>query len=217
MASGGVRIDALLAQHGLRSKASGYQVTTEEVVRAQCGGLFESFGKLRRRRSGSEYPRQLMRRIVRMVAPLLLRNGMRCHRGVSSLPAVNCASTTVRGSTSWSWPSPWRMHTDIGTHAPRRERCEPPRPAPRRGHPKDQRFPRRGTSLGATRHAKRGCTSPEPLASPCQGACALTAVLTTSSTVCVLLHPLRRLPGEERKEAEQQKRGQSSGQIVSQF
>ncbi len=100
MASGGVRIDALLAQQGLRSKASGHQVTTEEVVRAQCGGLFESFGKLRRRRSGSEYPRQLMRRIVRMVAPLLLRNGMKCHRGVSSLPAVNRAADTpkIRGS-----------------------------------------------------------------------------------------------------------------------
>ena len=97
MASGGVRIDALLAQQGLRSKASGHQVTTEEVVRAQCGGLFESFGKLRRRRSGSEYPRQLMRRIVRMVAPLLLRNGMRCHRGVSSLPAVNCQTLRLAG------------------------------------------------------------------------------------------------------------------------
>jgi hypothetical protein len=41
---------ALLAQQGLRTKASGHHVTTEEVVRAQFGGPFESFGALRRLR-----------------------------------------------------------------------------------------------------------------------------------------------------------------------
>ena len=49
---------ALLAQQGLRTKASGHHVTTEEVVRAQFGGPFESFGALRSPRSEIEYPRQ---------------------------------------------------------------------------------------------------------------------------------------------------------------
>ena len=48
---------ALLAQQGLRTKASGHHVTTEEVVRAQFGGPFDAFGALRRRRAEIEYPR----------------------------------------------------------------------------------------------------------------------------------------------------------------
>jgi HEPN domain-containing protein len=48
---------ALLAQQGLRTKASGHHVTTEEAVRAQFGGPFGAFGALRRRRSEIEYPR----------------------------------------------------------------------------------------------------------------------------------------------------------------
>ena len=48
---------ALLAQQGLRTRASGHHVTTEDVVRAQFGGPFDAFGALRRRRSEIEYPR----------------------------------------------------------------------------------------------------------------------------------------------------------------
>ena len=39
-------------------------------------------------------------------------------------------------------------------------------------------------------------------------------VLKTNSTVRVLLHPLRRLPGKESEEPEQQKRGQPSGHVI---
>jgi hypothetical protein len=48
---------ALLAHQGLRTKASGHHIATEEVVRAQFGGPFGAFGALRRRRSEIEYPR----------------------------------------------------------------------------------------------------------------------------------------------------------------
>ncbi|MCF8527025.1 MAG: hypothetical protein K9G24_08490 [Candidatus Nanopelagicales bacterium] len=48
---------ALLAQQGLRTKSTGHHVTTEQVVRAQFGGPFDSFATLRRRRVEIEYPR----------------------------------------------------------------------------------------------------------------------------------------------------------------
>ena len=49
---------ALLAQQGLRTKATGHHVTVEQVVRAQFGGPFDAFGALRRRRSEIEYPQR---------------------------------------------------------------------------------------------------------------------------------------------------------------
>ncbi len=48
---------ALLAPQGLRTRAGGHHVTTEQVVRAQFGGPFDAFASLRRRRSEIEYPR----------------------------------------------------------------------------------------------------------------------------------------------------------------
>jgi len=48
---------SLLAQQGLRTRSSGHHITTEKVVKAQFGGLFNAFGALRRRRSEIEYPR----------------------------------------------------------------------------------------------------------------------------------------------------------------
>lgn len=48
---------ALLAQQGLRPKATGHHVTVEEATRAQFNGDFHAMGALRRRRSEIEYPR----------------------------------------------------------------------------------------------------------------------------------------------------------------
>ena len=58
----------------------------------------------------------------------------------------------------------------------------------------------------------RGCGgSPSPCRMP---AIHQVIVPETNSTVRVLLHPLRRLPGKESEEPEQQKRGQPSGHVI---
>jgi len=47
---------ALLAQQGLRARSVGHHATTEAVVRAQFGGPFDAFGRMRRRRVEVQHP-----------------------------------------------------------------------------------------------------------------------------------------------------------------
>lgn len=47
---------AILAQQGLRARGQGHHATTQESVRAQCGGAFENLGTMRKRRNEIEYP-----------------------------------------------------------------------------------------------------------------------------------------------------------------
>lgn len=76
---------SLLAQQGLRTRSGGHHVTTEQVVRAQFGGAFDSFSALRRRRSEIEYPRHPGDDVTQQEAQIAIDRATAIHSAAGEL------------------------------------------------------------------------------------------------------------------------------------